>query len=126
MVRTFIWDGENIARQSDREYTHNPQAYGELISQGGEPGTYFHHGVYPERRRGNALASTDRLTDPNETTSVSYVYKAFGGDGAAVGGCGRAGNREALPQGHRVSGSVDVEGGAGRGRNSGRETGLNP
>jgi len=78
MVRTFIWDGENIARQTDREYTHNPQQYGELISQGGDPGTYFHHGVYPERRRGNALGSTERLTDTNEGVSASYLYKAFG------------------------------------------------
>jgi YD repeat-containing protein len=31
MVRTYLWDGENIARQTLRDYTYNPQRYGELI-----------------------------------------------------------------------------------------------
>ena len=70
MVRTFIWDGENIVRQSNREYTHNPQQYGELISQGGDPGTYYHH--Y------DALGSTMQMTDGDEAVCNEYVYRAFG------------------------------------------------
>jgi len=70
MVRTFLWDGEYIARQTERDYTHNPQGYGELISQRRSGATAFHH--Y------DGLGSTDRLTDGNEAVPVSYLYKAFG------------------------------------------------
>ena len=71
-LRKFVWDGENILPQTDsggttnRDYTYNPQPYGELISQS----NLFHH--Y------DALGSTDRLTDTNEDTDTSYLYKAFG------------------------------------------------
>jgi len=72
--RDIVWDGENVLRELDGEnviaYTHNPQQYGELISQRRSGATAFHH--Y------DALGSTDRLTDTNEGVSASYLYKAFG------------------------------------------------
>ena len=40
-LRNFIWDGENIARQMNRDYTYNPQAYGELIAMGADANSYF-------------------------------------------------------------------------------------
>jgi RHS repeat-associated protein len=73
MVRNFIWDGENIARQTgsdgttDRRYTLNPQRYGELISQ---DGPVFHH--Y------DVLGSTMQLTDASQNVVDTYLYKAFG------------------------------------------------
>jgi len=73
MLRNFLWDGENIARQTssdgstNRRYTYNPQAYGELISQDGPT---FHH--Y------DALGSTMLLTDGSQDTVISYLYRAFG------------------------------------------------
>jgi len=73
MLRNFLWDGENIARQTssdgstNRRYTYHPQAYGELISQDGPT---FHH--Y------DGLGSTDRLTDASQNTVISYLYRAFG------------------------------------------------
>jgi hypothetical protein len=70
MVRTFLWDGENIARQSDRDYTHNPQGYGELISMGADEDSYFYH--Y------DALGSTDRVTGGDEGVVNQYLYRAFG------------------------------------------------
>jgi hypothetical protein len=51
---------------TSRDYTYNPQLYGELISQS----NLFHH--Y------DALGSTDRLTDASENVDTSYLYKAFG------------------------------------------------
>jgi len=33
----------------------------------------FHHGACPERSRGNALGSTDRLTDVSENVDTSYL-----------------------------------------------------
>jgi len=72
--RDIVWDGENVLRELEGEnvtaYTHNPQGYGELISQRRSGATAFHH--Y------DALGSTDRLTDTNEGVSASYLYKAFG------------------------------------------------
>ena len=71
-LRKFIWDEENIFRQTDsggttnRDYTYNPQYYGEMVSQSG----LFHH--Y------DALGSTDRLTDASENVDTSYLYRAFG------------------------------------------------
>ena len=65
MLRNFLWDGENIARQTDvngstdRDYTYNPQLYGELISQSG----LFHH--Y------DALGSTMQLTEASQGVVVS-------------------------------------------------------
>jgi YD repeat-containing protein len=80
LLRNFLWDGENIARQTDvnnatnRRYTLDPQVYGELISQDGPA---FHH--Y------DALGSTDRLTDAGESSVVSYLYRAFGEETALFG-----------------------------------------
>jgi len=62
-LRKFVWDGENILLQTDsggttnRDYTYNPQFYGELVSQSG----LFHHGACPELSRGDALGSTGVL-----------------------------------------------------------------
>ena len=70
-LRNYLWDGENIARQTDvnnatnRRYTLDPQVYGELISQDGPA---FHHGVYPERSRGDALGSTRNLATEQRRT----------------------------------------------------------
>jgi len=81
MLRNFIWDGENIVRQTDsnnvtcRSYTLSPEIFGELISQDGPT---FHHGVYPERSRRDALGSTMLLTDSSQNTVISYLYRAFG------------------------------------------------
>jgi RHS repeat-associated protein len=71
-LRKFVWDGENILLQTDsggttsRDYTYNPQGYGELVSQSG----LFHH--Y------DALGSTMQLTDETQGAVVSYLYRAFG------------------------------------------------
>jgi len=71
-LRKFVWDGENILLQTDsggttnRDYTYNPQLYGELVSQSG----LFH--LY------DGLGSTDMLTDADRDQVVSYLYKAFG------------------------------------------------
>ncbi|MCJ7750210.1 MAG: hypothetical protein MUQ65_03805, partial [Armatimonadetes bacterium] len=71
-LRKFIWDGQNILLQTDsggttnRDYTCNPQLYGELISQS----NLFHH--Y------DALGSTMQLTDETQGAVVSYLYRAFG------------------------------------------------
>ncbi len=70
MVRTFLWDGENIARQTQRDYTYNPQGYGELISMGADEDSYFYH--Y------DALGSTDRVTGVDEGVVNQYLYRAFG------------------------------------------------
>jgi len=73
MLRNFIWDGENIVRQTDsnnvtcRSYTLRPELFGELISQDGPT---FHH--Y------DALGSTMLLTDASQNTVISYLYRAFG------------------------------------------------
>jgi hypothetical protein len=95
-ARVFLWDGQNIVRQTDdsgatnRNYTLKPAGFGELISQDGS----FHHGVYPERSRGDALGgyvpsedrhgglrsrpshSTDRLTDASQLEQVHYLCTA--------------------------------------------------
>jgi len=65
-VRTFVWDGENIIRQTQRDYTYNPQRYGELISQSGS----FHHF--------DALGSTMQMTDGDAAVTNQYLYRAFG------------------------------------------------
>jgi RHS repeat-associated protein len=88
MLRSFLWDGENIARQTDvnnatnRNYTLDPQGYGELISQDGPA---FHHGVYPERSRGDALGSTRNLTDGTQNVTDTRDYTAFGETNASSG-----------------------------------------
>jgi RHS repeat-associated protein len=80
ILRNFLWDGENIARQTDvngatnRNYTLNPQAYGELISQDGPA---FHH--Y------DALGSTRTLTDGSQTVTDTRDYRAFGATNASSG-----------------------------------------
>ena len=79
-MRNFIWDGENIARQTDvngatdRNYTLNPQLYGELISQDGPA---FHH--Y------DALGSTRNLTDTDQAITDTRDYTAFGRTNASSG-----------------------------------------
>ncbi len=74
MVRTFLWDGENIARQTGRDYTYNPQVYGEIVSmqagEGEQKASYFYHF--------DALGSTDRITDANGDVKNQYLYRAFG------------------------------------------------
>ena len=88
LLRNFLWDGENIARQTDvnnatnRRYTLNPQVYGGLISQDGPA---FHHGVYPERSRGDALGSTRNLTDSSQTVTDTRDHRAFGQTNASSG-----------------------------------------
>jgi RHS repeat-associated protein len=80
ILRNFLWDGENIARQTDvnnltdRNYTLNPQLYGELISQDGPA---FHH--Y------DALGSTRNLTDTNQAVTDTRDYTAFGETNASSG-----------------------------------------
>jgi RHS repeat-associated protein len=80
ILRNFLWDGENIARQTDvngapdRNYTLNPQLYGELISQDGPA---FHH--Y------DALGSTRNLTDGTQTVTDTRDYTAFGVINASSG-----------------------------------------
>ncbi len=72
MVRIFLWDGENIVRQTDaggntdRHYTFKPVGFGELISQDDS----FHH--Y------DGLGSTDRITNASQVQQVHYRYRAFG------------------------------------------------
>jgi YD repeat-containing protein len=71
-LRTFFWDGENIARQinasgvTDRSYTLDPQVHGEFISQSSQ----FHHF--------DALGSTVQLTDSLQNLTDCYLYRAFG------------------------------------------------
>ncbi|MCJ7749535.1 MAG: hypothetical protein MUQ65_00325, partial [Armatimonadetes bacterium] len=65
-----LWDGENIARQTQRDYTHNPQGYGELVSMGADEDSYFYH--Y------DGLGSTDRVTGADEGVVNQYLYRAFG------------------------------------------------
>lgn len=71
-LRNFLWDGENLLRQtdsgnvSDRAYTYNPQLYGELISESGQ----FRHA--------DALGSTMQLTDASQNVTDIYSYRAFG------------------------------------------------
>ena len=71
-VRHVLGDGENILLTTDannltnRDYTYNPQLYGELISQI----SFFHH--Y------DALGSTWMLTDASRTEIAAYLYRAFG------------------------------------------------
>jgi len=80
LLRNFLWDGENIARQTDvnnatnRNYTLNPQVYGELISQDGPA---FHH--Y------DALGSTRNLTDSGQSITDTRDYRAFGATNASSG-----------------------------------------
>ena len=79
MLRNFLWDGENIARQTDingatdRDYTYNPQLYGELVGQS----RLFHHF--------DALGSTRNLTDASQTVTDTRDYKAFGETNASSG-----------------------------------------
>ena len=56
--------------QTLRDYTLNPQQYGELIAQGAGENSYFHH--Y------DALGSTGSLTDADESVVNQYLYRAFG------------------------------------------------
>lgn len=73
MIRTFIWDGENVAWQTQRAYTQAPQGYGSLISQHpttGDGSTIFNHG--------DGLGSTDCLTDDTQEKVAWYRYRAFG------------------------------------------------
>ncbi len=49
-----------------RHCTLKPAGYGELISQDGS----FHHGVYPERSRGDALGSTVQLANAPQAASL--------------------------------------------------------
>ena len=78
-LRNFLWDGENIARQTDvngatdRDYTYNPQLYGELVGQS----RLFHHF--------DALGSTRNLTDAGQTVTDTRDYKAFGETNASSG-----------------------------------------
>jgi len=83
-LRNVIWDQENIALETDSgnstvaAYTHAPEGYGALISQRRSGASSFHHGVYPEQSRRDALGSTDRLTDASQNALITYLYRAFG------------------------------------------------
>ncbi len=74
--RGFLWDGENIARETDgagatvAAYSYAPSGYGALLSQRRGGATSFHH--Y------DALGSTMQLTDASQSPTDSYLYRAFG------------------------------------------------
>jgi RHS repeat-associated protein len=74
--RGFLWDGENIARETDgagaavAAYSYTPSVYGALLSQRRGGATSFHH--Y------DALGSTMQLTDASQAATDSYLYRAFG------------------------------------------------
>ena len=75
-IINYIWDDQNIIQEVDgtnaieAEYTLNPQAYGNLISQRRDGDSTFYH--Y------DALGSTQSLTDQTGTVENEYTYGAFG------------------------------------------------
>jgi RHS repeat-associated protein len=79
----FLWDGENIARETDgagatvAACSCTPSVYGALFSQRRSGATSFHHGACPERSRGDVLGSTMQLTDASQAATDSYLYRAF-------------------------------------------------
>jgi|GEM_PF-1928221 len=72
----FLWDDQNLIQELDdtgtveAEYTLNPQAYGDLVSQRREGDSTFYH--Y------DALGSTQSLTNDTGTVENEYTYSAFG------------------------------------------------
>jgi len=75
-IINYIWDDQNLIQEVDdtsnieAEYTLNPQAYGNLISQRRDGDSTFYH--Y------DALGSTQSLTDQTGTVENEYTYSAFG------------------------------------------------
>jgi len=72
----FVWDDDRVVAELDElgspeaEYTQEPAAYGNLISQTRSAESSFYH--Y------DALGSTRELTDSAEVISDNYIYKPFG------------------------------------------------
>jgi len=75
-TKKFIYDFENLLQETDasdttqQEYTTTVEEYGDLVSEYDGTSTSYHH--Y------DALGSTDALTDPAQTSTDTWTYKAFG------------------------------------------------
>jgi len=75
-TKKFIYDFENLLQETDgsdtaqHEYTTTVEEYGDLVSEYDGTATSYHH--Y------DALGSTDALTDPAQTSTDTWVYRAFG------------------------------------------------
>ncbi len=81
----FIWDelSDNLLIELDNngellaEYTHQPNQFGELISEYQDTETnYFHF---------DGLGSTRQITDASQTVDHSYAYSGFGETVASTG-----------------------------------------
>ena len=79
----FVWDEDRVVAELDElgspeaEYTQEPAAFGNLISQKRAAESNFYH--Y------DALGSTRELTDTAEVISDNYIYKPFGSIAAQTG-----------------------------------------
>jgi len=75
-TKKFIYDFDNLLQETDgsdstqHEYTTTVEEYGDLVSEYDGTDTSYHH--Y------DALGSTDALTDPDQTSTDTWTYKAFG------------------------------------------------
>ena len=73
----FIYDGNRLLQQTNASdstqklYTSTDNDYGDLVSEHTPGGTSLYH-LY------DALGSTDRLLDENQTQQHEYLYRAFG------------------------------------------------
>ena len=75
-TKKFIYDFDNLLQETDgsdttqQEYTTTVEEYGDLVSEYDGTSTSYHH--Y------DALGSTDALTDPDQASTDTWVYRAFG------------------------------------------------